>query len=162
MLFLLFVLVPLVELYLLVFVAKLIGFWATVALTLVTGTIGASLARREGLRVLHAYQSALTLGRRPEQGIVDGLLVLVGGAFLITPGVLTDVTGVLLLLPPTRRLVAAQLKRYIDRRLKLVVMDRSARPPVARPSDPGARGRSDFGDVVDTSGESLSQDSEND
>lgn len=115
MLLALFIIVPLVEVYLLFGLSHLMGFWATVALVLVTGVLGASLAKREGLRVLGRWQAALAEARMPEEGVLDGLLVLVGGVLLVTPGVLTDLTGLLLLLPPTRKVAAAWLRRRAER-----------------------------------------------
>lgn len=115
MLLALFIVVPLVEVYLLFGLSHLMGFWATVALVLITGTLGAALAKREGLRVLGRWRSALAEARVPEEGVLDGLLVLVGGVLLVTPGVLTDVSGLLLLLPPTRKVAAAWLMRRAER-----------------------------------------------
>lgn len=114
MVWLLFVIVPLVELYLLLAVGSLVGFWPTVLLVLVTGMLGASLARREGFRVLRRWQEALARGEMPEEGVLGGLLVLVGGVLLITPGVLTDAVGLLLLLPPSRRWIGRWLMRYVQ------------------------------------------------
>lgn len=110
----LFTVVPLVELYLLIWLGGLMGFWPTVGLVLLTGVIGATLAKLEGLRVLGQWQSALAEGRVPEAGVLDGLLVLVGGIFLVTPGVLTDLVGFSLLLPPTRKLVAGFLRKRVE------------------------------------------------
>lgn len=118
LLLLLFTIVPLAELYLLLLLGRLMGFWSTVVLVLVTGVLGAALAKSEGLRVLRQWQAALTEGRMPEEGVLGGLLVLVGGVLLITPGVLTDVTGLLLLFPPTRRLVAAFVMKRLERRIR--------------------------------------------
>lgn len=116
-LLLLFTVVPLVELYLLLYLGSFIGFWPTVAIVLVTGVLGAMLAKREGLRVFRRWSDALREGRMPEEGVLGGVLVLVGGVLLVTPGVLTDVTGLLLLFPPTRRFVAERLRRYAERRI---------------------------------------------
>jgi len=116
-LFLAFTLIPLLELYLLLFVARYVGFWPTVGLVLVTGVIGALLAKKEGLRVVRRWQQSLAQGRMPEEGILGGLLVLVGGVLLVTPGVLTDAVGFLLLLPPTRRVIAARVRRVLERRM---------------------------------------------
>ena len=116
-LLLLFVVVPLIELYLLLFIGSQIGFWPTVAIVLVTGVVGASLAKREGLRVWHSYREALSQGRLPDEGIVGGLLVLLGGALLVTPGMLTDVVGFLLLLPQTRRFFADRIRAVIEKKL---------------------------------------------
>ncbi len=114
-LFLLFTIVPFIELFLLLQVGDLMGFWPTVAMILVTGVVGAWLAKREGLRVLREYQSALAEMRMPEEGLTSALLVLVGGALMIAPGVLTDVTGILLMIPPIRRVVAGWVEAYVKK-----------------------------------------------
>ena len=121
-LLLLFIVVPLIELYLLLFLGTFIGFWPTVAIVLVTGTLGAALAKREGLRVWHSYRDALAQGRLPDEGIVGGLLVLLGGALLITPGMLTDLCGFFLLVPSTRRLLATKIQAVIAKKLEKGVM----------------------------------------
>jgi len=118
LLLLLFTVVPLVELYLLLLLGRLLGFWETVLIVLVTGIVGAWLAKREGLRVFRRWREAIAEGRMPEEGVLGGLLVLVGGVLLVTPGVLTDVVGLLLLFPPTRRLVADRLRRSAERRIQ--------------------------------------------
>ncbi len=121
-LLLLFVVVPLLELYLLLFVGSQIGFWPTVGIVLVTGALGATLAKREGMRVWHSYRESLAAGRLPDEGIVGGLLVLLGGVLLITPGMITDLAGFLLLLPRTRKLVADRVRAAVDRKLQQGVM----------------------------------------
>lgn len=110
-----FTVVPLVELYLLLWVGRLVGFWPTVALVLCTGLLGAALAKLEGIRVLTRWQTSLAEGRVPEEGVLDGVLVFIGGLFLITPGVLTDAFGLLMLVPPTRRLFARFIRARIER-----------------------------------------------
>jgi UPF0716 protein FxsA len=110
-LFLLFTLVPLVELYLLIWLAGFIGFWPTLAIVMTTAGLGAFFAKREGLKVLRAWQTALSELRVPEEGLTSALLVLAAGIFLITPGVLTDLAGLLLLLPAVRRRVAGLIER---------------------------------------------------
>jgi UPF0716 protein FxsA len=111
----LFVVVPLLELVLLVQLGRWVGLWPTLALVLTTGIVGASLARSQGLRTLAAFQGELAAGRLPSGPMLDGLAVLVGGAFLLTPGLLTDVVGFSLLIPATRgwirKLVVKSLKR---------------------------------------------------
>lgn len=119
---LLFVTVPLLELYLLLLVGRLIGFWPTVAVTLLTGVIGGTLAKREGLLVYRQWRRALDELRPPETGIIEGLLVLVGGALLLTPGVLTDIAGLLLMFRPTRRRLAARLRAAITARFDVVTL----------------------------------------
>ena len=117
-LFLAFTVVPLIELYLLLNLGRNVGVLPTVAFVLGTGLLGALLARHEGVRFLRDWQTSMAQGRLPEEGILSGALVLVGGALLIAPGVLTDVTGMLLLIPPTRRWVAGRLRRVMERRMK--------------------------------------------
>jgi UPF0716 protein FxsA len=117
-LLLLFTVVPFLELYLLLLVGRIFGFLPTVVLVLLTGFIGAVLARSEGLRVVRRWQAALAQGRVPEEGVLEGLLVLVGGVLLITPGVLTDIVGLLLLLPSTRVVLADILRRRIERQIR--------------------------------------------
>jgi len=119
-LFLLFTLVPVIELYLLISLGSVIGTLPTVGLVLATGFAGAWLARREGARVLREWQGAVNRGELPREGLTSSLLVLVGGVLLITPGVLTDVAGFLLLIPPTRRAIAAAITRRVQQSLDAV------------------------------------------
>lgn len=116
-LILLFTVVPIVELWLLLSIGDLIGFWPTVALALATAVFGAALGKREGLKVLAAWRGAMTEGRIPDEGLTGGLLVLLGAALLVTPGVLTDLAGILLLLPPTRRRIAALVRARLEQRV---------------------------------------------
>jgi UPF0716 protein FxsA len=111
-LLLLFTVVPLLELYLLIQIGGIIGTVPTVALVFVTGLVGAYLAKREGLKVFRAWQRAIENYALPKEGIVSGLLVLVGGILLVTPGVVTDFCGLLLLVPPVRRRFATWLQSY--------------------------------------------------
>lgn len=115
---LLFVLVPLAELFILVKIGEVVGFLPTLALVLLTGAAGAALARREGLKVLWSFQQELAQGRLPQQQLLDGLAVLVGGAFLVTPGILTDLAGLALLFPPTRRLAQRWARKALERRIR--------------------------------------------
>jgi UPF0716 protein FxsA len=115
----LFILVPLIELALLIRVGQWIGVWPTVLLVAVTGLGGALLARAQGLRALASVQLELARGRLPGRALMDGAAVLVAAAFLMTPGVLTDVAAFALLFPPTRRLaqgwILARLGRAIHK-----------------------------------------------
>ena len=101
----LFTLVPLIELFLLVKLGDVIGFWPTVALVVATGTMGAILTRQEGLRVLRQAQADFQQGRVPTERLLDGLLILIAGAVLLTPGLITDALGFFLLVPPGRRMI---------------------------------------------------------
>lgn len=112
-LILLFVLLPLVELVLLLQIGARIGAWPTVALVVTTGILGAALARSQGMRVVSAFQRRLGQGELPGRELMDGLAVLVGGAFLLTPGVLTDLFGFSLLIPFTRDII----RRRVEARL---------------------------------------------
>ncbi|MFW6206820.1 MAG: FxsA family protein, partial [Gemmatimonadota bacterium] len=110
---LLFVVVPLVELAFLIQVGRWVGIWPTVGLVFLTGILGATLARAEGLRTLWSFQQELASGKLPGQPLLDGLCILVGGALLLTPGFVTDLAGFSLLLPPTRRLLQRGMKRRL-------------------------------------------------
>lgn len=136
---LLFVLVPLAELFLLLQVGEWIGLWWTLGLVVATGVAGAALARIEGLRTLWAFRGELARGKLPSQSIQDGLAVLVGGALLLTPGLLTDVFGFSLLLPPTRRWIQARVRRAIERRIRdgSVQVRVMGVPPFDRPPNDG-------------------------
>lgn len=115
---LLFVLIPLLELMLLIRIGELVGFWPTLALVVSTGAAGAVLARAEGLRVFFQFQRELAAGRLPGQALQDGIAVLVGGAFLLTPGILTDLAGFALLLPVTRRWIQRRVRKSLEARLR--------------------------------------------
>lgn len=111
-----FILIPLVELILLIKMAELTSIPHTIALVIVTGIIGSYLARREGLLTLHRFQTALGEGRMPSREIQDGLMIVFAAAMLLTPGLLTDLVGFILLVPAGRQLVRRTiLKRYIGR-----------------------------------------------
>jgi UPF0716 protein FxsA len=116
-LFLLFTIVPLLDFWLLVHLAQPLGVTATVALIVLPSLVGAWLARREGLRVLRAWQNALREGRTPEEGLTSAALVLAGGVLLVAPGLVTDVTGLALLFPPTRRIAVRLVRAWVRRKI---------------------------------------------
>lgn len=116
-LFLLFVAIPLIELAILIQIGNWLGFWPTIGLVLLTGAAGAMLARSQGTRVLAEIRQELAAGRPPTAHLIDGLMVLIGGIVLLTPGLLTDLLGLALLMPGSR----AVLKRQIRRRLEGMV-----------------------------------------
>jgi UPF0716 protein FxsA len=111
---LLFVVAPVVELYLLVRLGGVIGLWPTLGLVVATGAAGAVLAKAEGMRVLLRFQGELMQGRLPGQPLLDGLCVLVGGTLLLTPGILSDLAGLALLFPPTRRWIQRRMVRRLE------------------------------------------------
>lgn len=109
-LMILFLLLPVVELILLIEVGRRIGTPATIVLVLVTGALGAALARSQGMRVLRSIRHDVDQGRVPAEEVVEGVLILIGGLLLLTPGLLTDITGFLLVLPFTRRFLIGWLR----------------------------------------------------
>jgi UPF0716 protein FxsA len=114
----LFIAVPLLELAILVRLGMAIGFWPTIALVVTTGTVGALLARSQGLRTLQGIRTELAHGQMPALRLLDGVLILIGGVVLLTPGILTDVVGLLLLLPGPRHAFRRLLQRRLERMLK--------------------------------------------
>ncbi len=117
-LLLLFVGVPLMELALLLRIGEWIGAWPTFAIVILTGVLGATLAKLEGWRVMLRIQQDLEQGRMPAPYILDGVMILVAGAMLITPGFITDIAGFLLLLPPFRLLVKQWIRRKIEKKIR--------------------------------------------
>ncbi len=115
----LFTAIPIVELYILIKIGQLIGALPTIAIVLVTGIVGAGLARQQGARVWFEIQMQMQQGVFPADRLIDGLLLVVAGAVLITPGVLTDILGFAILIPlsraPIREWVKARLSRMMDR-----------------------------------------------
>ena len=114
-LLLLLTLVPIIELVLLLEVGRRVGTPATLLLILVTGVVGAVVAKRQGMAALRQIRAQLAAGQMPGPAIVDGVIILVAGALLITPGVLTDIAGFLCLVPATRRSIRARLSRAFVR-----------------------------------------------
>lgn len=112
---LLFIVLPVLELVILIRLGQFMGLWPTVALLLFAGFAGAGLARLEGMRVLLQFQRELAAGRLPAQPMLDGISVMVGGALLLAPGVLSDVAGLVLLFPPTRRWVQRIVLKRLER-----------------------------------------------
>jgi len=112
---LLFVVLPIVELWLLLRIGSEVGLLPTLALVFATGVVGATLARAQGMKVFLQFQGQMASGRIPGQALMDGISILVGGAFLLTPGILTDLFGFSLVLPFTRRFIQRQLRKRFDR-----------------------------------------------
>lgn len=149
----LFVTIPLIELAILLQVGQWIGLWPTVGLVVATGVGGAALARHQGLRAFLAVQRELAEGRLPGRSLLDGLSVLVGGAFLLTPGILTDIAGFSLLLPMSRRWLHRMVSRRMERQISEGTVqfrvftpggDVSTRQGEVGTRPPGARGSSDY------------------
>ncbi len=117
---LLFVVVPLVELFLLIQLGQVVGPWWTILILLADGILGSWLVKREGARAFRALREALASHRMPATELADGALILVGGTLLITPGFISDAVGLFCILPFTRPLARGVLARVITRRLNLV------------------------------------------
>jgi len=125
---LLFTLVPLVELTLLMWLAKSTHWLFTLWLVILTGLAGAWLARQQGIRCVREVQQRLARGELPAYSLLEGLMILVAGVVLVTPGVLTDLVGFALLVPPFRRLVTRYLTRRISTRIFVSPPQAAERP----------------------------------
>lgn len=113
MLIIILIAVPALEIWGLIQAGKWIGAWQTFALILLTGCVGAYLAKREGYKVLKDVRERLQSGDTPGIAMLDGVCVFAGGLFLLIPGFFTDVLGLLLLLPPTRRMFRNSLLNWL-------------------------------------------------
>ncbi len=119
LLFLFFVALPFIELILIIKAHRFFGGWLeTLAVIIITGVVGAGLARAQGFRVWHDIQSTLRAGQLPARQLVEGVMILIAGALLITPGFLTDCGGFLLLIPACRRIIRTWLLLYFKNRLR--------------------------------------------
>jgi UPF0716 protein FxsA len=123
---LLFIAVPLAELAVIIQVGQAIGVWWTIGLLLVDSILGSWLMRHQGRTAWRRFNETLQAGRVPGREVVDGALVIFGGALLLTPGFITDILGLVLLIPPTRALVRGVLSRRLAHRM--VVSTASPRP----------------------------------
>ncbi len=136
LLILLFILVPIAEIFVIIQVGQAIGALPTVALLILDSIVGAWLLRSQGRRAWAAFREALAAGSVPHREILNGALVIVGGAFLLTPGFISDGVGLLLLIPPSRAAIAAGVTRMLTRRGPLrwtTVVVPPARPAPPRP-----------------------------
>lgn len=116
----LFIVVPIVEIWLIIQVGGLIGVWPTIALLLADSMLGAMLLRQQGLGAWRRFNGALEERRFPGREVADGLLIAIGGTLLLTPGFVSDIFGALFLIPPTRALVRRLLRGYMTRRFVIV------------------------------------------
>jgi len=115
-LFLLFLIVPVVELFLLFMVGARIGFVPTLLLIIITAIIGAKHARSQGLKIISEIQTKLSQGVMPKDTIIEGAIVLVGSVLLLTPGFLTDIVGFICLSSTLRKKVLSEVKRVLDKK----------------------------------------------
>ena len=115
-LFLAFTIIPIIEIYLLIEIGSMFGTLTAVTLVILTGFLGAFLARMQGLQTLYRIQESLREGRMPSGELLDALLIVIAGLVLLTPGFLTDSAGFLLLIPATRNSIKYWLRRQIKLR----------------------------------------------
>jgi UPF0716 protein FxsA len=134
----LFVVVPILEIYVIIQVGQAIGAVPTIALLIVDSILGSLLMKSQGRAAWRRFQLALAEGRVPGREVLDGVLVIFGGAFLLTPGFCSDIVGALLLLPPTR----AVIRRIVVRRFSFSLLA-DAPSPRFRRGGPGASGPGD-------------------
>jgi len=116
-LFLVFTIVPIIEVWLPIKVGRVIGALPTLAILLAISLVGAWLARSQGFRTVIAIRDELAAGRLPAAHFLDGALILAGGILLLTPGFFTDFIGLFFLIPATRKLLKAWLRRWLERKL---------------------------------------------
>jgi UPF0716 protein FxsA len=127
----LFIALPLVELALLFWIARHTGGMVAFGLVIVTGLAGATLARHQGLRCWREVQTRLERGEVPADDLLEGLMILLAAAVLVTPGVITDAVGFALLVPPLRR----KIRAYLARRIQARIVAASGRPEAGFPPD---------------------------
>ena len=132
LLVLVFIVVPLAELYVILKVGDSIGWAWTILLLAADSILGSVLLKTQGRAVWRRFNAELERGRMPHREAIDGVLVIFGGAFLLTPGFLTDIVGVLLLIPPTRSVIRGIVVRRLGKRFVTSVTGRGS---TARPRD---------------------------
>lgn len=112
-----FILVPILEIYVLISAGKIIGLWPTIGLIILTGMAGAYLLRTQGADILARINFALNQGELPTEELIDGAMIFCGGLTLLTPGFCTDILGFSMLLPITRPWLKMWMKRYFKRQI---------------------------------------------
>lgn len=135
---LLFIVVPILELYVIIQVGQLIGVWPTLALLLADAVLGSMLLKHQGRGAWRRFNEALSAGRFPGREVADGLLIVVGGTLLLSPGFITDIFGIFFLLPPTRAIARRLLKRFTVGRFTVIGVPGGGRGPFGPP--PGSEG----------------------
>lgn len=119
----LFIGLPILELALLLKITQYLDLGGTLALVIITGFVGVSLARWQGLNVMTRLRAELRQGRMPAPDLVDGFLILIAGALLVTPGLITDCAGFFLLIPPGRAALKRWVRRILERKMRQGVVD---------------------------------------
>jgi len=116
MFFLLFIAIPLIEVILFITIGKYIGLWNTIFIIILTAIIGAILVKSQGISILNKALEEVRLNKVPIQSIFEGIVIFIAGAFLLTPGFLTDTLGCVLLIPKTRNLVIIYITSYLKKK----------------------------------------------
>lgn len=145
LLVILFIVVPILELYVIIQVGQLIGVVPTLILLLADALLGSWLLKHEGRSAWRRFNEALAARRFPGKEVADGVLIIIGGTLLLTPGFVTDIFGLFLLLPPTRAIARRVLKRLTIGRF-MVVGAGGAGGPFGGPAGPGGERRRPPGD----------------
>ncbi len=116
MFFLFFIVVPLIEVMLFITIGKYIGLWNTIIIIIITGIIGAVLVKSQGITILNKTLEEIKSNKIPIFSIFEGIAILIAGAFLLTPGFLTDTLGCILLIPKTRNLIISYIATHLKKR----------------------------------------------
>lgn len=147
-LFLLFTVGPLVEVMLLVYLSQQFSLLTTIALVILTGIVGAALARWQGVTALMRVQRRVRRGQVPADELFDGVLILVAGIVLVTPGLITDVMGFALLVPPIRSVVKRLLKAWAKKNIE-VRTTAGPQPFWQKPPEPHFEGQQRRDEIID-------------
>ena len=132
----LFVTVPILELFVILQIGDLLGVWPTIALLIADSVLGSLLLRSQGRAAWRRFTVATSSGRVPHREVLDGALIIFGGALLLTPGFVTDTVGLLFLLPPTRAVFRGLLvRRFAGRMIASATRPRAPRGPGPRARD---------------------------
>jgi UPF0716 protein FxsA len=125
----LFIVIPIVEIYVIIQIGSLIGVVPTIALLIADAVLGSLLLRHQGRGAWRRFNAALAERRFPGREVADGLLIAIGGTLLLTPGFVTDIFGAILLIPPTRALVRRLMRGFVGRRFLIMGVPGAAGPP---------------------------------
>lgn len=119
-LLLLFIIIPVIELYLFIKIGDAIGVLATFSIIIITAVLGASLARQQGRLALMKFQEAAAAGRMPHEEVMDGIMILIAAVVLVTPGFFTDAIGFALLIPPVRTFARKFIGGYLKNHIRVI------------------------------------------
>ncbi|MBA6224651.1 FxsA family protein [Colwellia sp. MB02u-18] len=114
LLFVLFIIIPIIEIFVLIQVGAVLGVWPTIGMVIFTAWLGAKYVRQQGISTLNSVQTKMAQGQMPSDEIVTALMLLVAGVLLVTPGFVTDFLGLSLLIPAVRHTIAASVMSHIS------------------------------------------------